>query len=166
VEDEVEGVVVVDSEVDLEWVIILLDLLEMVVEGIMDLTALALVLPHLHHTVHTLHHLKLRTVELEDTAILDYHRIPTLEGDHHHRPTHMLVTHTELLQPHMEDTHHRPHLHYRGMGMEHMALLHRTLTLLHVMGMVEDTEEVEVDTEGMEGMEVVMVEEEVVGVRS
>lgn len=156
-EEEVEGEVeVVDPDIPVVrgWVIMPLDLLEMVAEGIMDLMAV-LAHSHLHHMDHTLHHHKQLTVEGEDMVIPDYHQTHTLVV-HHHLQTHMPEMRMEHLQQHMEDTLHHHHRHYRGMGTERMVLPHLTLILL-LRGMVEVMGAVmEVDMVGTAEEEVVM----------
>jgi len=152
--EEAVEVVDLDTRAVREWVIIHLDLLEMVVEA--ETMDHMVVQAHLHrqHMARMLPHHKLRTAEQEDTVILDYRPIHTLEAHPHHQ-TRMLEMPTERLQQHMEDTPHRLHRHYRGMEMERMVLLHLINTLPHatVEDMAEGTEEV-VDMVDMAGTEV------------
>lgn len=161
-EEEVE-VVDLDTRVVPVWVTMPPDLLEME-EEITDRMAL----DQAHHpqqrTARMLRHHKLPTAVQEGTGTQDYLQTHTLEV-HHHHPTHMLETRTERLQQHTEDTHHPHHRHYRGMGMERMVLLHLILILHQGMaGVMAVVMEVE-DMVGTAEVEVVMEEEEGVGVR-
>jgi hypothetical protein len=162
VEEEVV-VVDLDTRVVPVWVIMPLDLLEME-EEITDRMAL----DQAHHpqqrTARMLRHHKLPTAVQADTLTQDYRQTPTPEAHHHHQ-THMPETRTERLQQHTEDTHHPHHQHYRVMEMERMALLHLILILHRGMaGVMAVVMEVE-DMVGTAEVEVVMEEEEGVGVR-
>jgi len=141
-EVDVEDVVVEEADLGTrvvqEWVIIHLDPLETVVEGVGITDHMVVPLPLLRHMDHTHHLLKPLT---EDTVIQVYRQTPMQAVEDHHLPQRtVLETHTQLHQRHMVGTHH--HLH-REVGL--MVRLRPTPTahLLHAMVMAMEMGTVE-----------------------